>query len=63
MIALNHRDGKPIYQQIIDGFRHHIALGILEPDEKLPVSGSLPPNLPSTPTPSNAPTASWRPRD
>lgn len=36
MIALNHRDGKPIYQQIEDGFRHHIVSGLLSPDEKLP---------------------------
>lgn len=36
MIALNHRDGKPIYQQIQEGFRHHIVSGILKTGERLP---------------------------
>ena len=33
---LDYRDARPIYAQIIDGFREQIATGILQPGEKLP---------------------------
>ncbi len=36
MIQLNYRDARPIYEQVMDGFRHLIIQGVLERDEKLP---------------------------
>lgn len=36
MIHLDYRDSRPIYTQIIDGFREQIATGVLRPGEKLP---------------------------
>ena len=36
MVHLDYRDGRPIYAQIIDDIREKIALGVLEPGEKLP---------------------------
>lgn len=36
MIHLDYRDARPIYAQIIDGFKEQIATGILQPGEKLP---------------------------
>ena len=36
MVHLDYRDGRPIYAQIIDDIREKIALGLLEPGEKLP---------------------------
>ncbi len=36
MVHLDYRDARPIYAQIIDGFREQIASGILQPGEKLP---------------------------
>ncbi len=36
MVHLDYRDVRPIYAQIIDGFREQIATGILQPGEKLP---------------------------
>ena len=36
MVHLDYRDARPIYSQIIDGFREQIAAGILQPGEKLP---------------------------
>ena len=36
MVHLDYRDARPIYTQIIDGFREQIAAGILQPGEKLP---------------------------
>jgi len=36
MIHLDYRDPRPIYAQIMDGFREQIAAGILQPGEKLP---------------------------
>ena len=36
MIHLDYRDSRPIYTQIIDGFREQIAAGVLQPGEKLP---------------------------
>lgn len=36
MIQLNYRDARPIYEQVMDGFRHLIVQGVLSRDEKLP---------------------------
>ena len=36
MVHIDYRDGRPIYAQIIDGFRQQIVSGILRPGEKLP---------------------------
>ena len=38
MVHLDYRDSRPIYTQIIDGFREQIATGVLLPGEKLPSS-------------------------
>lgn len=36
MIHINYRDSRPIYAQIIDGFREQIITGVLRPGERLP---------------------------
>ena len=36
MVHVDYRDARPIYAQIIDGFREQIATGILRPGDKLP---------------------------
>ena len=36
MIHLDYRDMRPIYAQVIDGFKEQISTGILQPGEKLP---------------------------
>ena len=36
MIQVNYRDARPIYEQIMDGFKKQIIGGILAKDEKLP---------------------------
>ena len=36
MIQLDYRDARPIYTQIVDGFRSQIATGILQNGDKLP---------------------------
>ena len=36
MVHLDYRDTRPIYLQIMDGFREQIATGVLQPGEKLP---------------------------
>ena len=36
MIQVNYRDSRPIYEQIMDGFRKQIIRGVLQKDEKLP---------------------------
>ena len=36
MIHLDYRSAKPIYTQIMDGFREQIVTGVLQPGEKLP---------------------------
>ena len=36
MVHLNYRDARPIYTQIVDGFRQQITAGILQQGEKLP---------------------------
>ena len=45
MIHLDYRSARPIYAQIIDGFREQIVTGVLKPGDKLPsvreLAGSL----------------------
>lgn len=36
MISLNFRDSRPIYEQVMDGFRKLIVSGALKTDDKLP---------------------------
>ena len=36
MVQLDYRDARPIYSQIVEGFRSQIASGILQNGEKLP---------------------------
>ena len=36
MIQLNYRDARPIYSQIVDGFREQILSGILRAGDRLP---------------------------
>ena len=36
MIHLDYRDARPIYAQIIDGYREQIVTGILQPGDRLP---------------------------
>lgn len=36
MININFRDSRPIYEQVRDGFRQHILLGILPAGYKMP---------------------------
>ena len=36
MIHLDYRDVRPIYAQVIDGFKEQISTGILQPGDKLP---------------------------
>ena len=36
MVHLDYRDARPIYTQIIDGFKEQITTGVLMPGDKLP---------------------------
>ncbi|MEG1579230.1 MAG: GntR family transcriptional regulator, partial [Oscillospiraceae bacterium] len=45
MLALNYRDGRPIYEQVRDGLRHLVVTGALSPGDKLPSVRSLASNL------------------
>ena len=36
MIHLDYRDARPIYTQVIDGFREQILSGILQTGDRLP---------------------------
>ena len=36
MVHLDYRDARPIYTQIVDGFREQILSGILRPEDRLP---------------------------
>ena len=36
MIKLDYRDYRPIYSQIVDGFREQILAGVMQEGEKLP---------------------------
>ena len=41
MISIDNRDPRPLYEQVVDGFRKLIVAGVLAPDEKLPSVRSL----------------------
>ena len=36
MISIDPRDSRPLYEQVIDGFKKLIVAGVMNPDEKLP---------------------------
>ena len=36
MVHLDYRDARPIFTQIVDGFREQILAGILQPEDRLP---------------------------
>lgn len=41
MISIDSRDPRPLYEQVVDGFRKLIVAGALQPDDKLPSVRSL----------------------
>ena len=36
MLGINYRDGRPIYEQVVDEIEHRVVHGVLEPDSQLP---------------------------
>ncbi|MBR4777562.1 MAG: GntR family transcriptional regulator [Lachnospiraceae bacterium] len=36
MISINYRDSRPVYEQIVDGFKKLIMTGLIRKDEKMP---------------------------
>ena len=36
MISINYRDQRPVYEQIVDGFKKLIMTGLIKKDEKMP---------------------------
>ena len=36
MLSLNHRDGRPIYEQVKEGLRQMVIIGAIQPGDKLP---------------------------
>ena len=49
MVHLDYRDARPIYIQIVDGFKTQILAGVLEAGEKLPSVRELATELSITP--------------
>ena len=41
MISIDTRDSRPLYEQVVDGFRTLIVAGVMAADEKLPSVRSL----------------------
>lgn len=41
MILIDHKDKRPMYEQIIERFRHMILCGVLEPNSPMPSVRSL----------------------
>lgn len=41
MISIDNRDPRPLYEQVVDGFRTLIVAGALQPDDRLPSVRSL----------------------
>ena len=50
MVHLDYRDARPIYTQIVDGFREQISAGILQVGDKLPSVRELAASLTITPS-------------
>ena len=48
-IRLNYQDGRPIYEQIVEGYKHLILKGVLLPDEQMPSVRSLAVELSTNP--------------
>ena len=36
MLGINYRDGRPIYEQVVDEIEHMVVHGVLDPDSQLP---------------------------
>ena len=36
MISIDPRDSRPLYEQVVDGFKKLIVAGVMAPDDKLP---------------------------
>jgi len=36
LISINYRDSRPVYEQIVDGFKKLIVTGLIKKDEKMP---------------------------
>ena len=51
MVHLDYRDARPIYTQIVDGFREQISTGILQTGDKLPSVRELAASLTINPNP------------
>ena len=51
MVLLDYRDARPIYTQIVDGFREQIRAGILQVGDKLPSVRELAAELTINPNP------------
>lgn len=62
MVHLDYRDSRPIYAQIVDGFREQITGGVLRPGEKLPSVRDLAAQLAINPNTIQRATGGWRRR-
>lgn len=49
MIHINFQDSRPIYEQIVDGYKHLILAGVLEQDERMPSVRALAVELSTNP--------------
>lgn len=49
MICINFQDSRPIYEQIVDGYKHLILAGVLEQDERMPSVRNLAVELSTNP--------------
>ena len=36
MININYRDPRPVYEQVVDGYKKLIIAGLIKKDEKMP---------------------------
>ena len=48
-MLINYQDSRPIYEQIVDRYRHLILMGALAPDEQMPSVRSLAMELSTNP--------------